>query len=62
MHNRVTRLFDNTDNRQAPLPVVELPTGPAGEARVWFREEGESQVVLVGYRPALPGHPVPSGG
>ena len=48
MHSCITLVLDHQEGHAPMLPVVELPADPDGEARIWFREDGEDRIVAVG--------------
>lgn len=57
MHACITLVLDHQEGHAPMLPVVELPADPDGEARVWFRDDGEDRIVGVRGRPVVEQHP-----
>jgi hypothetical protein len=55
MHSCITLVLDHQDGHAPALPVVELPADPDGEASIWFRDDGEDRIVMVGCSRCLAG-------
>ena len=55
MHSCITLVLDHQDGHAPAPPVVELPADPDGEARIWFRDDGEDRIVVVGCMRCLAG-------
>jgi hypothetical protein len=53
MHACVTLLLDDSVDHRPSIPVVDLPTDPADDVRIWFQDDEGNQIVLVGCRPCL---------
>jgi hypothetical protein len=55
MHSCITLVIDHQDGHAPAPPVVEPPVAADGEARIWFREDGEDRIVIVGCLRCLAG-------
>jgi hypothetical protein len=55
MHCCITLVLGHQEGHAPMRPVVELPADPDGEARIWFRDDGEDRIVAVGCLRCLAG-------
>ena len=55
MHSCITLLVDHQYGHIPPLPVIERPADRGGEVRIWFHDDGEDRIVVVGCMRCLAG-------